>query len=97
MGHGYNFREKTESAGPKGMGAKTLRRLEITPGKNGGHSVNHVFNYNAGPGPSHSAEEHIFGASEGPALVAHIVKHLGIKGTRAPAVAAPPTGGNTLE
>ena len=36
MGHGYNFREKTESAGPKGMGAKTLRRLEITPGKNGG-------------------------------------------------------------
>jgi hypothetical protein len=99
MGHAYNFRD---SEGPKGTkmpsaGPKTLRRLEVTPGKNGGHSVNHVFNYNPGPGPSHPDEEHIFGASEGPKLMAHLQKHLGIKAPAPPPVPAAGPSANALE
>ena len=97
MGYGYNFRETEASPAPKGvksMGPKVLDELRVKKGTAGGHVVKHSFEYNKGPGPSHPDETFPFGEGQGPAVLAHIAKHLGIKG----AAAAPPApaGGNSL-
>jgi hypothetical protein len=99
MGHAYNFRESEEPKGTKmpAMGPKVLRHIEIRPGKTGGHLVRHVFAYSTGPGPSHPDEEHVFGASEGPKLMAHLQKHLGIKAPAPPPVPAAGPSPNALE
>jgi hypothetical protein len=96
MGHAYNFREERAGAeGPKGPGPKVLSHLKVVKGKNGGHVVTHVFEYNPGPGASHPDEEYPFGAGEGAKVLAHIAKHVGIKASGA--AAEPRAGGNALE
>jgi hypothetical protein len=92
MAHAYNFRDQvTESAKMPKMGPKVLRHMQITPGKSGGASVEHVFD---GDVPN---EEHIFGATEGPKLMAHLAKHLRVKAPAAPPMPAGQPGANSLE
>jgi hypothetical protein len=65
---------------PGKMGPKEIRSVEVDKGEDGGHTVTHRFKQNDG-GPYRESEgPHIFGASEGKKLVAHLIKHLGIKG-----------------
>jgi hypothetical protein len=68
---------------------KQIRRMEIEPADNGGHTVQHSYKSQpvnrkgsmAGgmdmdyPKP----ESFVFGSGDGEKLVAHVVKHLGIK------------------
>lgn len=67
-------RPKTKKAGPP-----VLRSIQIEKAENGGHIAQHRF-HNNGPGPYHEPESHVFGADEGHKLLAHVAKHLGIKG-----------------
>lgn len=89
MGNGYNFRDETATPAPKGAGKKTLQAIRVIKGTAGGHIASHEFAPNPG-GPSVPDEPHPFGASEGPKLLAHLSKHLGIKAPTAGAGAAPP-------
>lgn len=54
---------------------KELAHLEVHPGEAGGAAVYHVFSHYEHPkeGP------HIFGEGEGPKLMAHLSKHLGME------------------
>jgi hypothetical protein len=54
---------------------KELSHLEVHPGEAGGAAIYHLFTHYEHPkeGP------HIFGKNEGPALMAHITKHLGME------------------
>lgn len=99
MGQGYNFRDTVASPAPKGvksLGPKVLEELSVKKGTAGGHVVKHEYQYNRGPGPSHPSETFPFGEGQGQAVMAHIAKHLGIKGAAAPAATAIPASGNTL-
>lgn len=77
MGNMYNFREKPPAL-KVGKRPKVLRELVVSRAANGGHVVKHRFD-NDGPGPYIEPEEHVFGASEGGKVLAHITKHLGLK------------------
>ena len=87
MGHAYNFRAETA---PAKTGTKVLRDIRVSKAKSGGHIAAHEFE-DAPP------EEHVFGAQEGPKLLAHLTKHLGIKAPAAPAVPSAQPGANALE
>lgn len=67
--------------------AKVIRRIEIEPAENGGHTVSHHYKESAKrDGKSHSGmammmpepEHHVFGKDEGHEMLAHIANHLGI-------------------
>ena len=60
-----------------------IRRMEIEPAENGGHTITHMFK--SGPSsPSKGMdsyaepETHVFGASEGKKMMAHISDTLGM-------------------
>lgn len=64
---------------------KHIRRIEIEPAENGGHTVTHHFKET----PSHSSksgigmsytepERHVFGPEQGHDMLAHIANHLAI-------------------
>ena len=91
MGHAYNFRAETAPGKMPKAGPKVLRQMTITPGKSGGASVQHIFK------GDQLDEEHIFGASEGPKLMAHLAKHLGVKAPAAPPIPAAGPSANSLE
>lgn len=66
---------KTESvahmpAGEAKKPKKRLSHLTVKEGEKGGHVVEHHFDHY-----SHEPEAHVFGASEGNALMEHIGKH----------------------
>ena len=75
-----------EVEAPKGSAKspKVIKRVEIERAANGGHVVTHKF-HNGGMN-NREPEVHTFGESEGGKLIAHLSKHLGIKGAAAPAV-----------
>lgn len=54
---------------------KELSHIEVHPGEAGGAAIYHLFTHYEHPkeGP------HIFGKDEGPKLVAHLGKHLGME------------------
>lgn len=64
---------------------REIRRMEIEPAENGGHTVTHHYKEQ----PHHSSksgmgmqyvepEHHVFGAEEGHEMLAHIANHLQI-------------------
>lgn len=64
---------------------KMIRRMEIEPAENGGHTVTHHFKET----PTHSSrsgmgmaytepEQHVFGPKEGHEMLAHVANHLSI-------------------
>ena len=64
---------------------KEIERIEITPAKNGGHTVRHSFKSKPSYSKSHGmgmehvpSEEVVFGSGEGKKMMAHVGKHLGI-------------------
>lgn len=68
MATGYSHRNK---------GKKELSDISIRKGEKGGHVVSHNFESN---GPEwHKPEIHVFGESEGPAMMEHVVKAMGVK------------------
>jgi hypothetical protein len=67
---------------PKKSAPKEIRSIEVEKAENGGHTVTHRFMHQS-EGPYHEAESHVFGASEGKKLMAHLTEHLGIKGVAA--------------
>ncbi len=67
---------------------KAIRRIEIEPAENGGHTVTHHYKET----PSHSSkhgmgiryvepEQHVFGEHEGHHMLAHVANHLHIPET----------------
>lgn len=67
-----------------------IRRIEIEPSENGGHTVTHHLKEK----PMHSTkhgmigsgyqepERHVFGKEEGHEMIAHVAEHLGINAGR---------------
>ena len=64
---------------------KEIRRIEIEPAENGGHTVTHHFKER----PTHSSkhgmgmeytapEQHVFGPEDGHLMLAHVANHLHI-------------------
>lgn len=78
------------------MAKHQLESMEISPAKNGGHVVRHRFKptpvmkkggMGGGMGMDYpQPEEHVFGPGDNAKVMAHVGKHLGLKG----APAAPP-------
>jgi len=67
------------------MAKGNIRRMEIEPAQNGGHTVTHHFKETArhsakhGMMPGYSEpESHVFGPGDGHAMLAHIANHLSI-------------------
>jgi hypothetical protein len=67
--------------------AKTIRRIEIEPAENGGHTVRHYYreemkkdrHSHSGMAPQyHEPEHHVFGEHEGHEMLAHVANHLAI-------------------
>lgn len=67
--------------------AKEIRRIEIEPAENGGHTVTHHYKVSrvrnsksaSGFGESYQEpEHHVFGKSQGHEMLAHVANHLRI-------------------
>jgi hypothetical protein len=65
---------------------KQIRRMEIEPAVNGGHTVTHSYRESPthsaknGMGSSHvEPETHVFGPEDGHEMLAHVANHLNIK------------------
>lgn len=67
--------------------AKEIRRIEIEPAENGGHTVTHHYkeshskNRNSHAGIATHYEEpehHVFGKNQGHEMLAHVANHLAI-------------------
>ena len=67
------------------MAKREMRRMEIEPAENGGHTVTHHYRET----PTHSGkggvqmayqepEHHVFGADQGHEMLAHLANHLNI-------------------
>lgn len=64
-----------------------LRRMEIEPSENGGHTVTHHMKekpahstkHGMMPGAYHEPERHVFGKEEGHEMLEHVASHLGIE------------------
>ena len=67
-GGAYDWREHDKQR------PKVLRHIEVRAGEKGGHIVKHYFDHY-----DHPSEEHIFGKSEGLAMMAHVGKLMGVK------------------
>jgi hypothetical protein len=52
---------------------KVLESIEMKKGESGGHVLTHRFTHY-----EHAPETHVFGASEGAKLVAHLGQHMGL-------------------
>jgi hypothetical protein len=63
------------SSSSQGTPKKKLDHIRVRQAKNGGHMVEHHYN-NSGMGPYQEPDVYAFG--EGPEVVAHLNKHLGI-------------------
>lgn len=67
--------------------AKEIRRIEIEPAENGGHTVTHHYKEQVKRGrhgESHhyvEPEKHVFGPEEGHEMLAHVANHLAIPET----------------
>lgn len=67
--------------------AKEIRRIEIEPAENGGHTVTHHFKDNVRSGKHGEIhtyvepEQHVFGKTEGHEMLAHVANHLAIPET----------------
>ena len=68
---------------PAKAGPKELREYSIEKADNGGHIAKLRFHQENGP--YHEPESHVFGADEGHKLIAHMSKHMGLKGASAKA------------
>jgi hypothetical protein len=74
------MKEAIEVKAPEKRSYRQLEQIHIkkVKGPNGGHLVMHHF------APSetayHKPQEHMFGKDEGSDLMAHLAKHLGVKG-----------------
>lgn len=63
----------------RGKGAAPkLSHLEVHHAENGGHIVEHHFEH--GMGAYKEPEQHVFADGEGKKMLAHIGKHMGVKG-----------------
>jgi hypothetical protein len=64
------------------MAKKEMRRMEIEPAENGGHTVTHHYREAVGKGGMSGSyqepEQHVFGANEGHEMLAHVANHLEI-------------------
>lgn len=69
------------------MAKKEIRRIEIEPAENGGHTVTHHYKESrvrdskshSGIGLSYQEpEHHVFGKSQGHEMLAHVANHLSI-------------------
>lgn len=67
------------------MAKKEIRRIEIEPAENGGHTVTHHFKprEKASKGLSYeydhpAPETHVFGKNEGHQMLAHVARNLDI-------------------
>jgi len=69
------------------MMAKEIRRIEIEPAENGGHTVTHHFkesmrkskdSHSGMAAQYHEPEHHVFGRSQGHEMLAHVANHLQI-------------------
>jgi hypothetical protein len=63
-----------DSAGSRKKPAKVLDHLRVKEAENGGHSVEHHFT-----SFEHEPETHVFGADQGPEMLAHVAKAANIK------------------
>lgn len=72
--------EIREAKGAQGTAKKKLDHIRVRKAKNGGHMVEHHYQ-NQGMGPYQEPDVYAFG--EGPEVVAHLNKHLGISENRA--------------
>lgn len=74
------------------MAKNELRRLEIEPAENGGHTLTHFYKESSGPsnGPSRYVEpdRFVFGPDDDYKLTAHISKTLGLKDAKEEAAEA---------
>lgn len=57
-----------------------LSHIQIHQAENGGHVVEHHFDHEGG---YREPQQHVFGEGDGKALMAHVAKHMGIKGESA--------------
>lgn len=64
---------------------KSIRRIEIEPAQNGGHTVTHHFKDTASHSGKdgmqmryHNPESHVFGPKDGHAMLAHVANQLAI-------------------
>jgi hypothetical protein len=76
MAQGYLTGNRGRDAKPA---KKILAALNIRLGADGGHIIQHQFS-NSGAGPYHESDEYPFSKAEGAKALAHIAKHMGIKG-----------------
>lgn len=66
------------------MAKKEIRRMEIEPAENGGHTVTHHYKEMTKEGRHGiqisyvEPEHHVFGADEGHEMLAHVANHLDI-------------------
>jgi hypothetical protein len=69
------------------MAKKEIRRIEIEPAENGGHTVTHSYKPIQREGRHGMSEnyvepeKHVFGADEGHEMLAHVANHLEIPET----------------
>jgi hypothetical protein len=64
-----------EASTPKSQGRK-LDHLRIHKGEGGGHVVEHHFQEDGLM--YHKPASHVFGADEGPEMLQHVAKHMGV-------------------
>lgn len=58
---------------------KELEHLRIEKAENGGHIVSHHF-----AGFEHEPESHVFAKDEGPEMMDHVAKHMGVEADMEP-------------
>lgn len=66
-----------EATTPKSQGRK-LDHLRIHKGEGGGHIVEH--HYQDDGMVFHKPAQHVFGEDEGPEMLQHVAKHMGVSG-----------------
>lgn len=75
-GGGHAVSMNREERKPK---KKKLHRVSIERAKNGGHTVEHSFRNGGGMGEYDAPTMHVFSKKDGPALLQHLKRHLGIQ------------------
>jgi hypothetical protein len=74
MAHGARVAEAATEAPSKVKMPKVLQEMALRKGQTGGAVAEHMFTHY-----EHKPEVHVFGASDGAKLAAHIEQHLGLK------------------
>jgi hypothetical protein len=84
--------EVRESKAPEKRSYRKLEEMHIkkVKGPNGGHLVTHHF---GSDGVNfHKPEEHMFGKDEGPEMIEHVARHLGVRSEEPEEAEAEPEG-----